>query len=92
MHNIHLLFIEDGQVLVINLILWRKTSSIQIIPLDKEQSDSDELVRWIKDWVERIIPIVLDNYIGQQSIEKKRQENTSYYLACVAPLGAQVRQ
>ena len=86
MHNMHLLFTQAGKVLDIHLVLWRKPSAIQIVPLNKQHSDPDELSGRIKHRVERICPVVFERHIGQQSIQKKRQDKEDVlHVYCTDP-------
>ena len=88
MQNMHLLFTQGGKVLDIHLVLWRKPSVIQIVPLKKQHSDPDELSGRIKPRVERICPVVCEHHIGQQSIQKKRQDKEDVlhvYSSCTDP-------
>jgi hypothetical protein len=67
----HLLFTEAGKVLDIHLILWWIPSAIQAVLLNKQNGDPSEFAGRIKHRIERIRPVMFEDHIRQQSIQKK---------------------
>ncbi len=67
----HLLFTEACKVLDIHRIL---SSAIQAILLNKEHGDLNEFAGRIKHRIEWIRPVMFEDYIRQQSIQKKWKE------------------
>jgi hypothetical protein len=70
----HLLFTEACKVLYIHLILWWIPSAIQAVLLNKQHGDPNEFAGRIKHRIERIFPVMFEDRIRQQSIQKKWKE------------------
>ncbi len=73
-YNMHLLSTKSVQGLDINLILWWISSAIEVEPSNEKQGNSNELTGRVIDRIQRMLPVVFQDHVRQQSIQKERKQ------------------